>query len=91
MAKVRAHVIVRGEVQGVFFRATARQVANSLGVTGWVSNLPDYSVELVCEGEENDVKAMVDWCRQGPPRAEVERVEVEWLPATGEFAYFSVR
>jgi acylphosphatase len=91
MAKIRAHVVVRGDVQGVMFRATARQMAEVHGVTGWARNQSDGSVELVCEGEEPDVKALVDWCRQGPPRAEVGEVDVDWQPATLEFNRFSVR
>jgi acylphosphatase len=91
MAKIRAHVVVRGDVQGVMFRATARQMAEVYGVTGWARNQSDGSVELVCEGEEPDVKALVDWCRQGPPRAEVGQVDVDWQPATLEFNRFSVR
>lgn len=89
MAKVRAHVWIWGDVQGVFFRSTARDIANAYGITGWIRNRPDGSVEAVFEGEQSDVQGMVEWCHQGPPRADVERVDVDWLPYTGEFTYFS--
>jgi acylphosphatase len=80
----RVHVLVRGRVQGVFFRAEARDRAESLGVSGWVRNLPDGSVEAVFEGEDDRVESMVDWCRRGPAGAEVEVVDVEREEPSGE-------
>jgi acylphosphatase len=62
MNKVRAHVLVSGKVQGVFFRQKTQRQAQSFGVTGWVRNLPDGRVEAVFEGEEEAVKALVDYC-----------------------------
>ncbi len=91
MSIVNAHVTVHGDVQGVFFRASTRHLAESLGLTGWVRNRPEGSVEAVFEGEEADVRSMIDWCHQGPPQAEVERVDVEWQPPSGEFTRFAVR
>lgn len=91
MDEVRAHVRIWGDVQGVFFRGGARTVADTRRVTGWIWNRMDGSVEAVFEGKQPDVEAVVDWCRTGPPSAEVERVEVEWLDATGEFDHFAVR
>ncbi|MCL4464785.1 MAG: acylphosphatase [Chloroflexi bacterium] len=90
MARARAHVRVYGDVQGVFFRSTARGVADVYDVTGWIRNVPDGSVEAVFEGEEAAVKEMVAWCHEGPVRADVDRVDVEWLSATGEFSRFSI-
>ena len=86
----RARVRARGRVQGVFFRAEARDRAESLGLAGWVRNLPDGSVEAVFEGEGERVESMVDWCRRGPAGAEVESVEVEREEPVGETG-FSVR
>ena len=70
--RVRAH----GLVQGVFFRGEARTRAESLGVSGWIANLPDGSVEAVLEGDEERVESMVRWCRHGPSGARVDELEV---------------
>lgn len=69
--------LVTGRVQGVFFRESTRQEAESLGVTGSAANLPDGRVEVLACGEEPSVRALVDWLWQGPRLAEVEDVEVE--------------
>jgi acylphosphatase len=73
---VARQVIVHGKVQGVFFRASARDKAVVLGLSGKVGNRADGSVELWLEGEREAVEDMTDWCRKGPSRAEVERIEV---------------
>jgi len=88
---VRAHVIVRGMVQGVFFRSYTREWARELGVKGWVRNLPDGSVEAIFEGEEGRVKEIIERCRKGPPLAVVEKVEVNWEPYKGEFKEFEIK
>jgi acylphosphatase len=80
----RLRVQVRGRVQGVFFRAEARARAESLGVAGWIRNLPDGSVEAVFEGEDDRVESMVEWSRHGPAGAEVEAVDVEREDPVGE-------
>ena len=72
---IRRRVIVRGRVQGVFFRDSTRQRAQSRGVAGWVRNRPDGAVEAVFEGEAEAVAALVEFCRSGPRSAEVEQVE----------------
>jgi len=89
--KVRAHAIITGRVQGVFFRLETQNAARRHGVTGWVRNKMDGSVEAVFEGEEADVTATLTWCREGPPRARVSNVEVTWQTHTGEFKDFGVR
>jgi acylphosphatase len=81
---VRCRVVVSGRVQGVFFRATCEQVATGLGVSGWVRNRPDGKVEVVAEGERAAVDELLAWCRQGPPRGRVDRVEITDEPVTGE-------
>ncbi len=91
MAKVRAHLSIDGLVQGVSYRYYTRQMAESLGVAGWVRNTFDGRVEATVEGEEADVNRLIEWCRSGPPAAEVEDVKVEWEDFTGEFAGFQVR
>jgi acylphosphatase len=71
----RCRVVVRGNVQGVFFRDSCRREASSRGVAGWVTNRPDGAVEAVFEGEPDAVKAMVDWCSSGPRGADVDSVD----------------
>ncbi len=80
----RAHVTVRGLVQGVFFRAETRRTASSLGLSGWVRNVPDGTVEAVFEGERLPVEEAVEWARSGPPGARVDSVDVEWQEPAGE-------
>ena len=72
---VRSRVVVRGHVQGVFFRDSCRRKATERGVAGWVSNRGDGAVEAVFEGEPDAVHALVDWCGEGTRGAEVESVD----------------
>ena len=72
--QVRSRVVVRGYVQGVFFRDSCRREASTRGVAGWVTNRPDGAVEAVFEGEPGAVAARVDWCRRGPRGADVDSV-----------------
>jgi acylphosphatase len=90
VSAARARVVVRGRVQGVFFRAEARDRARSLGLAGWVRNAPDGTVEAVFEGERERVESMVEWCRRGPPLADVSGVDVGWEEPRGESG-FAVR
>lgn len=86
----RATILVRGKVQGVFFRASAMSEAQRLGLTGWVKNLPDGAVEAVAEGERARVEEFVLWCRRGPPAARVDDVEVRFADSRDEFRTFVV-
>jgi acylphosphatase len=86
----RAHVQVHGSVQGVFFRVETRDRARSLGVAGWVRNLPGGSVEAVFEGDGSQVESMVEWCGRGPSGAYVDDVDVAWEEPQGESG-FAVR
>ena len=79
----RAEVVVRGAVQGVFFRAEARDRARSLGLAGWIRNAVDGTVHAAFEGDEARVESMVEWCRRGPAGARVEDVDVTWVEAEG--------
>lgn len=90
MAVVRRRLLVSGQVQGVFFRDRCRRQALAAGVRGWVHNLPDGRVEVVAEGPPDALEALSDWCRQGPPHAEVRSVEVIDEPAEG-LSGFDVR
>jgi acylphosphatase len=74
---MRVSLRIRGKVQGVFFRESAKQQALALGVRGWVKNLPDGSVEAAAEGEDTAVTAFIQWCHQGPELAHVQTVTVE--------------
>ena len=84
---IRAHVIVRGRVQNVFFRASCRREATRLGLSGFVSNLRDGRVEGVFEGEADAVRDAVEWCRHGPPDAVVESIEVTFEEPVGETGF----
>ena len=75
--RVRKHVVVHGDVQGVFFRDSTQSEAESRAVAGWVRNRDDGAVEAVFEGDPGDVQALVDFCESGPSQASVERVEVD--------------
>jgi acylphosphatase len=86
----RVRVVVRGSVQAVGFRATARSRARSLGVAGWVRNNPDGAVEAELEGAPDRVDSLVDWFRHGPRGARVDAIDVELLERTGEQG-FSIR
>lgn len=77
-------MVVTGRVQGVFFRASCAQEARRRGVSGWVANEPDGSVQAVFEGDPDEVAAMVDWCRTGPPAARVAGVEAVAEAPSGE-------
>jgi len=89
--KVRAHIHVSGQVQGVFFRSETQDEAVRCGLTGWVRNLPDGRVEAVFEGEKDGVDRLIEFCRRGPPGARVTRVEVVWENYKGEFRDFRIR
>lgn len=88
--KVKAHVIVSGRVQGVYFRGNTREKAKKHGVNGWVQNLPDRGVEAVFEGEKKDVDKLIDFVKKGPSYAKVSNVDLEWLDYTGEFTDFRI-
>ena len=90
MTDVRAHVWVSGRVQGVWYRQSCSVEARSAGVSGWVRNCADGRVEAVFEGPGEVVDRMVSWCRVGPPRAAVERVDVVREAPEG-LSGFSVR
>lgn len=88
--KVRAMVTVKGIVQGVNFRYYTMQSAIRLHVSGWVRNLPNGDVEGCFEGEEPDVRSLVEWCRKGPASARVEKVLTAMEAFRGEFDRFDI-
>lgn len=89
MKRVRA--IFRGTVQGVFFRAHTKEFADAAGVTGWVRNCADGSVEAMFEGEDRTVDALIRRCREGQPRAVVDEVELSLETARDDLKGFEVR
>jgi len=89
--KVRAHAVYGGRVQGVFFRASTKECADSLGLTGWVRNLPDGRVEAVFEGEEGKVRRAVELCSASRAAIKVDSKVVRMSDATGEFEDFAIR
>lgn len=84
-------ITVRGRVQGVFYRHSARIKAADLGITGWIRNEPDGSVSILAEGEPATLEEFVSWCREGPPLAAVEAVEFAWAEATGGWRDFEMQ
>jgi acylphosphatase len=87
----RVHLKISGYVQGVYFRASTVQRAQTLGLTGWVKNCLDGSVEAVAEGPVDKIDELIAWCRKGPAGARVQEVAVEWQVAAGEFREFSIK
>jgi len=88
---VRLHAKVYGLVQGVGFRYYTLRQAQILGVTGYVRNRWDGTVEVVAEGQRETVDKLLSWLRRGPPSARVEKVEAQWETPQGEFRGFEVR
>jgi acylphosphatase len=89
--QARLHAIVHGRVQGVSFRYYTIQAANRLGLTGWVANRWDGTVETVAEGPRHALDELLAFLHRGPPSAWVERVDTNWQAPTGEFKDFKVR
>ncbi len=87
----RAHLLIAGRVQGVGFRYSTAMKADSLGLHGWVRNLPDARVEVVVEGPQAALESLIAWCRRGPRYARVSKVDVSWEAPQGESRGFGVR
>ncbi|MEJ2658812.1 MAG: acylphosphatase [Desulfobacterales bacterium] len=88
--KTRAHAIISGRVQGVFFRWETKRAADGFGVFGWVRNKRDGTVEALFEGLEENVMSILEWCKKGPPIARVTDVDVRWEDYRGEFSSFEI-
>ena len=88
--KARAYLIVSGRVQGVCFRAETQRAARTVGVSGWVRNKRDGTVEAIVEGSKKDVMSLINWCKTGPPLSRVEKVDVSWQDCHGEFSEFGI-
>ncbi len=90
MALKQLQLHVRGRVQGVYFRASTQREARRLGLSGWVRNRPDGSVEILAEGEELSIRELHGWAQKGPSAARVDRVDTRWRGFTGEFPDFRI-
>lgn len=86
----RARFWISGRVQGVFYRDHTRRWASSMGLSGWVRNLPDGRVEALVEGEKGNIQSLERRLREGPPLSRVENVETEWEDYKGEFLDFRI-
>lgn len=94
MTKARAHLLISGRVQGVFYRAFTEEVARSLGLTGWVRNVPRGAVsmvEAVFEGDKENILQAIGQCHKGPSAAKVDKIDVKWEEFKDEFDSFYVR
>ena len=87
----KIHIIVQGRVQGVGFRYHTHLAATRAGLTGYVQNLPDGTVEIEVEGERRALNTFLEWVRQGPPAAEVTKLDMTSSSATGEFIDFRIQ
>lgn len=84
-------LIIHGRVQMVLFRDSTRKRAKQLGLTGWVSNESDGTVKVIAEGDEKELAELIKWCYNGPILARVEKIDVQWQEATGQFDKFDIK
>jgi acylphosphatase len=88
---VTRQILIKGKVQGVFFRATAKKIAEKLALKGWVKNTNDGDVQAMVTGNENSVMQFLEWCRKGPPEAVVKEVTVTELPVVNYIGFSILR
>lgn len=84
------HIRIYGQVQGVFFRSSAKEEADRWGLAGWVRNNVDGSVEAMVVGPKEKLVEFIKWCKNGPPQAGVENIEVDWRPEDMDFESFEI-
>jgi len=87
---MQVYLQIYGQVQGVFFRSSAKGEAEKLGLVGWVRNNPDGSVEILAVGPKSRLEKFAAWCKKGPPFAKVEKVEADFQKQEQEFASFDI-
>ena len=90
MDKKGVRLIIHGKVQGVFFRASTKDKANELRLTGFVRNREDGTVEVVAEGDRDQLQKLVDWCREGPELSHVKDVQLDWQTYVAQFEEFTI-
>ena len=83
-------MIIKGQVQGVFFRYETKIEAQKLGLSGWVKNNDSGTVEVLAEGDKINLEKLIEWCKSGPDAAQVENVEIKWQEYEGEFKKFEI-
>ena len=91
MTNGRVIVNIKGRVQGVYYRASTETEACRLNLTGWVKNCPDGTVQALFEGNIDDINKVIEWCRSGPERAEVDELNSKWEEYKNEFNAFSIK
>jgi len=91
MKKRCVQLIIMGRVQGVGYRFAAQQVAKQYQLQGWVKNQPNGDVEIIAEGEQQQIDQFTDWAKNGPKYADVHRVAIKHLTESGEFTQFNIR
>ena len=87
----RVRIVIHGMVQGVFFRANAKEAADRLGLKGYAKNLPEGAVEVVAEGPKEKLDELVAFCKKGSERARVDKVDVHIVEGSNEFEGFEIR
>ena len=85
------HILVKGKVQGVFFRKNSKQIAEDLNIAGWVKNTDDGHVEIFAQAFEDELTKFINWCKQGPPKADVQNVEVRNAKPDESIRRFSIK
>jgi acylphosphatase len=90
MALKQLQLLVRGRVQGVYFRASTQREARRLGITGWVKNRADGTIEIVAEGEEVSIRELYGWAQKGPPPRASNASITRWRSFTGDFPDFRI-
>ncbi|MDA1196458.1 MAG: acylphosphatase [Nanoarchaeota archaeon] len=87
----RLHLIIKGKVQGVFYRHNTVKQGHKLGIKGFVRNLPNGDVEVIAEGPEDKLKQLCEWCKKGPDNAEVDEVQEKWQEPYNDYVSFETR
>lgn len=86
----QARLLITGKVQGVFYRASCQEVAQRLGLNGWVKNLSDGNVESLVQGEKEKIEKLIAWCKKGPPGAVVSNLDVNWETVVKQITSFKI-
>ena len=87
----QALIKISGQVQGVFYRAHARDEATNLNLKGYVKNMPNQTVEALVQGEKNNIEKFIEWCKEGSPSSKVEKVEIIWQTETEQSSTFLIQ
>ncbi|OGI10370.1 MAG: hypothetical protein A3I68_04770 [Candidatus Melainabacteria bacterium RIFCSPLOWO2_02_FULL_35_15] len=86
----QARLLITGKVQGVFYRTSCQEVAQRLGLSGWVKNLSDGNVEALVQGEKGEIEKLITWCKKGPPGAVVSNLDVNWETIVKQITSFKI-